>query len=140
LAHNLRSYHLVWLASHPDRTEAWLRERLRDNFHVHHKDGNHKNDSADNLILLEGTDHMRLHGRYKFTTVKTGTANLLAWHAKRNHPRYEKQRRASASKAGKARWRGVSKKERSEALRKASLKRWRAPSVVEIKNETAASC
>jgi hypothetical protein len=29
---------------------------------VHHIDGNHSNDEPANLVLIEGTDHLRLHG------------------------------------------------------------------------------
>ncbi len=58
----LEPYHYVWLGSHPDRTEAWLRERLADGFHVHHVNGNHEDNDPDNLALMEGVDHLRLHG------------------------------------------------------------------------------
>jgi HNH endonuclease len=55
-------YHLAWLDAHPHRTKEWLRLRLMDGFHVHHVDGNHSNNNPSNLVLIEGTDHMRLHG------------------------------------------------------------------------------
>jgi hypothetical protein len=55
-------YHLVWLASHPERSEQWLRDRLKDGFDIHHLDGNHDNNEAQNLVLIEHTDHMALHG------------------------------------------------------------------------------
>lgn len=58
----LQNYHFVWLAAHPGRTEEWLRERMRDGFHIHHIDGDHSNDAAANLVLIEGGDHLRLHG------------------------------------------------------------------------------
>lgn len=56
------SYHLAWLKAHPYRSAEWLADRLADGFHVHHMDGDHANDAPSNLILLEGGDHMRLHG------------------------------------------------------------------------------
>jgi len=59
----LETYHLAWLAKHPDRDAAWLIERLADGFHVHHLDHNHANDDPANLVLIEGNDHMALHGR-----------------------------------------------------------------------------
>lgn len=65
----LQSYHRVWLSSHPDRGEAWLRDMLVEGFDVHHMDGNHANDDPTNLVLIEHADHMRLHGM-------TGTGRL----------------------------------------------------------------
>lgn len=58
----MRDYHHIWLASHRNRTEQWLRERLEDGFDIHHADGDHSNNDPDNLVLIEATDHMRLHG------------------------------------------------------------------------------
>lgn len=59
----LASYHLAWLTTHPFRDEAWLLGRLDDGFQVHHADGDHGNDDPRNLILMDGDDHMRFHGR-----------------------------------------------------------------------------
>ncbi|TQE92931.1 MAG: hypothetical protein FKY71_18690 [Spiribacter salinus] len=59
----LLDYHHAWLSAHPNRTEEWLKERLEDGFHVHHADGDPNNNDSSNLILIEGADHMRLHGR-----------------------------------------------------------------------------
>lgn len=36
-------------------------ERLAEGFAVHHADGDHWNDTPSNLVLIEGTDHTRLH-------------------------------------------------------------------------------
>lgn len=58
----LQPYHYVWLEKHPERTEEWLRMCLKDGFHIHHVDGNHANNAPDNLILVEGHDHLHLHG------------------------------------------------------------------------------
>ncbi|MEL6568189.1 MAG: HNH endonuclease [Pseudomonadota bacterium] len=55
-------YHLIWLRSHPHRSEEWLKARLADGFDIHHVDGDHKNNDTDNLVLIEHVDHMRLHG------------------------------------------------------------------------------
>lgn len=32
-------------------------------FHVHHKDGNERNDAVNNLELMNGRDHLRLHAK-----------------------------------------------------------------------------
>jgi hypothetical protein len=58
----LQSYHLVWLLLHPDRSEAWLRDKFSEGFDIHHLDGDHANDKPENLVLIEHADHMRLHG------------------------------------------------------------------------------
>ncbi|MBX3547321.1 MAG: HNH endonuclease [Chelatococcus sp.] len=58
----LKSYHHAWLTTHPDRTAEWLQDKLREGFDVHHLDGNHLNNDAGNLVLIEHVDHMRLHG------------------------------------------------------------------------------
>ena len=59
---HLKEYHYAWLEKHPERTEEWLRARLADGFHIHHLDGNHSNNVQMNLILIEGLDHLALHG------------------------------------------------------------------------------
>lgn len=38
-----------------------MRRQLADGFHVHHVDGNAENNKAENLILIEGSDHIGLH-------------------------------------------------------------------------------
>lgn len=58
----LQSYHLAWLSSHPERDILWLRAKLQEGFHVHHLDGDHYNDDPPNLLLIDGVDHLRLHG------------------------------------------------------------------------------
>lgn len=58
----MKNYHYIWLSTHRNRTEEWLRERLADGFDIHHADGDHSNDDPSNLVLIEATDHMRLHG------------------------------------------------------------------------------
>lgn len=58
----MKAHHIAWLAAHPHRSEAWLRERLADRFDVHHLDGNHENNDPLNLVLIESADHLMLHG------------------------------------------------------------------------------
>lgn len=36
---------------------------LGPEWHVHHRDGNHLNNTADNLAVLTGEEHLRLHGK-----------------------------------------------------------------------------
>lgn len=62
----MRDYHYIWLDHHQNRTEDWLRERLEDGFDIHHADGDHSNNEPSNLVLIEATDHMRLHGSSLF--------------------------------------------------------------------------
>jgi hypothetical protein len=57
----MESHHAAWLAAHPGRDEAWLQARIADGFSVHHVDGDHGNDAPGNLVLIEHTDHLRLH-------------------------------------------------------------------------------
>lgn len=58
----LQPYHYAWLSAHPERSKDWLRFMMRAGFDIHHLDGDHDNNTADNLVLIEHRDHMRLHG------------------------------------------------------------------------------
>ena len=60
----LKKSHKAWLKAHPQRSEAWLKERLADGFHIHHMDGNHFNNVPNNLVLMEKQDHQMLHDRF----------------------------------------------------------------------------
>lgn len=67
----LQIHQAAWLSKHPERTEAWLRERLKDGFHIHHIDCNHFNNDPDNLVLIDELDHLvTLHNRGIFTKKK----------------------------------------------------------------------
>lgn len=57
----MQPHHFEWLSNHPDRTEQWLRDRLADGFQVHHLDCDHSNNDPNNLVLIDGDDHMRMH-------------------------------------------------------------------------------
>lgn len=76
----LEKYHEVWLEAHPYRSEQWLRERLADGFDVHHLDGDHGNNTWDNLVLIDHGDHMWLHlmGR-KLYRLRPNRANAKRW-------------------------------------------------------------
>lgn len=59
----LKPHHAAWLSRHPHRSSEWLTNALRDGFDVHHLDGNAENNSPDNLLLIEASDHTQiLHG------------------------------------------------------------------------------
>lgn len=53
----MKDYHYAWLSVHPDRTEEWLADKLKDGFGIHHLDGDHGNNSPENLVLLDWADH-----------------------------------------------------------------------------------
>ena len=57
----MKSHHEAWLKAHPERTEEWLSQAIDQGFDVHHLDENHKNNHPENLVLIEHTDHLRLH-------------------------------------------------------------------------------
>lgn len=57
----LEPHHEAWLAAHPERSVSWLKKMLREGFDVHHLDCDHGNNDHKNLVLIEHTDHMRLH-------------------------------------------------------------------------------
>jgi len=59
-------HHQAWLEAHPNRTQDWLFLMIEHGFHVHHIDGNPRNNDPKNLVLIEGADHMRLHGHDGF--------------------------------------------------------------------------
>lgn len=72
----LNPHQLAWLICHPTRTAEWLKARLLDGFHVHHIDGNHHNNAPENLLLVDETDHARLHGAAPFMLARIGRVDL----------------------------------------------------------------
>jgi hypothetical protein len=91
----LRDHHKAWLAAHPDRSADWLKRMLVEGFQVHHIDGDHDNNHPSNLALIEGNDHMRLHGL--FSLIRTDNA--------------------VSRKGGKGRWANKTAKEKSAHMR-----------------------
>lgn len=54
-------YRAVWLQAHPYVDAAWLDAKIKEGFNLHHVDGNRQNNTPDNLLLIFGPDHHRLH-------------------------------------------------------------------------------
>lgn len=67
----LEPYHYAWLGAHPERTEEWLRRMMAEGFHIHHIDADHYNNDPMNLVLIEGADHLFLHGMNRLKFVRT---------------------------------------------------------------------
>ena len=98
----LEPHHAAWLSAHPERTEAWLAERIRDGFCIHHRDGNQENDDPLNVILIESKDHHLIHGHRLVGDMKgnaskfaklNASARVKRWRAA-NRKRYNAQMRA----------------------------------------------
>lgn len=56
---------------HRDIYEASTGESIPTGWHVHHKDGNHSNNSASNLVAIDASTHAALHGLDRPTIDKT---------------------------------------------------------------------
>jgi hypothetical protein len=58
---------------------------MRDGFDVHHLDGDHANNEPANLVLIEHTDHMAIHGGRTMGRLaggggrKAGAPHTRAW-------------------------------------------------------------
>lgn len=101
MAVKLQKSHRIWLSCHPNRTESWLRERLEDGFHIYHADGDHKNDTPSNLIMIEGLDHMLIvHGHKVPKIFNTSSAREMG--KKRFALMTDSERTRHQRKAGKA--------------------------------------
>lgn len=50
-----------WVYEHREIMESYLGRELSSDEHVHHIDGNPKNNSMDNLELVTSGDHCRIH-------------------------------------------------------------------------------
>jgi len=80
----LKPWHYAWLMSHPHRSWKWLSDMLKHGFDIHHIDGEKSNNSPSNLVLIECTDHMMLHG---------STANRLKLLSQKGKKRSRKERK-----------------------------------------------
>lgn len=98
----LKSYHLAWLSVHVHRSEEWLKAKLADGFDIHHLDGNHANDDPANLVLIEHTDHMMLHGGRTLGRLKPRRKSRDGSVEQRIH--LSRKRRARAMKTYEANW------------------------------------
>lgn len=98
----LRDHQMQWLSVHPARTEAWLRDRLRDGFDVHHVDGDRTNNDPANLVLIECADHLMLHNGHR-KMLRMGKAEKL----KAREPKKKKANRFGVSAEQIERWRAA---------------------------------
>lgn len=111
---NLTSYHLVWLSAHPQRSAEWLKAHIADGFQVHHVNGDHTNESPDNLVLIDGNDHLAIvHAK-----------PALRVHRLVDHSR----------KGGKNSRKYMTKKMARRLARKANRARWHKPKLCEVKD------
>ena len=75
----MHKHHFIWLRKYPHRTETWFQEKPDDGFHIHHQDGNHANNSPNNLLLIDGNDHFLLHKNWSQSDkLKEGRAKAKA--------------------------------------------------------------
>lgn len=63
----MKAHHASWLKAHPERNQAWLEQALEQGFDVHHLDEDHSNNMPENLVLIEHTDHFRIHHNWETT-------------------------------------------------------------------------
>ena len=75
----MKAHHLAWLKAHPERTAAWLGQAFEQGFEVHHLDENHDNDHPENLVLIEHTDHFKIHHNWE-TTENSGVRKAPIGH------------------------------------------------------------
>ena len=73
----MKRYHYNWLATHPTRSELWLKTALAEGFEIHHVDGHHNNDAPSNLVLIYGPDHASLHAKGLVIHPSTNTLKFL---------------------------------------------------------------
>ncbi|WP_370193269.1 MULTISPECIES: hypothetical protein [Aurantimonas] len=100
----LQFYHYMWLRAHPERDAEWLKAKLKEGFHVHHVDGNHLNSKPGNLMLIDGVDHLRLHGGQ----LRQGIRDWRHVHMPRTRRDDSRGRRAYELKAhGAGTWKAV---------------------------------
>lgn len=100
----MQAHHLVWLDIHPERTSDWLKRMMLEGFHVHHIDGDHSNNHPGNLALIEGADHMRLHGLFSLAKSDISEA---------------------ARKGARIRWAKMPPEKRAKQARHAANSRWK---------------
>lgn len=95
------SHHRAWLSAHPHRSAEWLDRMVEEGFEVHHLDHNHANDEPANLVLIEGRDHMRLHGLSRRITARNAGKRGAAVRFENSTP---EERKRLANAAANARW------------------------------------
>ena len=50
-----------WIYEHREVMEKHLGRKLKPNEHVHHIDGNPRNNAIDNLMLVSASEHAKIH-------------------------------------------------------------------------------
>jgi hypothetical protein len=62
--------------------EIWkyYRGEIPDGYHVHHMDGDTDNNAITNLSLIEGWDHLSMHGKRKTTMPAECLEAAKKWH------------------------------------------------------------
>ena len=88
-----KPHHRAWLLSHPWWTPEWFKERLREGFDVHHLDGDHSNNDPLNLVLIEHSDHMMIHGGRTMGRMSSAGKRRKKTRKQRANDRYEKMKR-----------------------------------------------
>jgi hypothetical protein len=63
------------MTNYRDGVKRLLGKNLVSNTEVHHIDGDHSNDSVNNLALLSKKDHIKVHQRVK--TLNSSQSTLL---------------------------------------------------------------
>lgn len=101
----MKKHQLAWLKAHPERSREWLQKMMMDGFDVHHVDLDHSNNHPDNMVLIDGVDHMRLHGMFRLRRPED---------------------RETVRKAATARWAKTPPEERSAHARMMGMARWKA--------------
>ncbi|TAL43821.1 MAG: hypothetical protein EPN91_05550 [Salinibacterium sp.] len=81
-----------------------MKKMIADGFDIHHVDGNHANNHPANLILMDGIDHMRLHGLFKMA---------------------RPDRREAVAKASRERWAKTPQKDRVAHAKRIANIRWK---------------
>jgi hypothetical protein len=119
------AHHSAWLAAHPGRTAEWLAGRLRDGFEIHHLNENRDDNDPSNLVMIEGVDHMRLHGMQRRLAQSSSAGRKGG--AARMVKMTREQRVKVAQKAGRARWRSTAKERAKKRRQKGTNGRvfWR---------------
>lgn len=94
----MKDYHRIWVESHRLATIEFLEQALAAGFDIHHADGDRRNNSPDNLVLIYSGDHAKLHAGIK----------IMGERAARDHEaKVTKGREAYAARSSGESWRSI---------------------------------